>query len=157
MKLLTRAVLKAGLISPAQLQEMKRISPVIDPEAEVQDPVPLDLAVKYIRDALESEEYVLIRETDLEVLRQYTQSVQKGTLRIDGIDIDVSFGKTKLGEFIIPWISASISEYMTQPTTWLMVEGADKTYFRDVRELFFGEQKAFMVCMPAYPVPDEHG
>jgi hypothetical protein len=153
MNPLTEAVLKAGLVSPSMLREMKRISPVIDPEAEAEEPKSLEEAVKLIDDALQSEQYVLVRETDLEVVRQYADTVRTTVLHVeveDGTesDMDVTYGKTPLGEFIIAWKSESIRDMMTNGLTYL-VENGTHVFFKDVRELFFGEQKAFMVCVPS--------
>lgn len=151
MNPITEAVLKAGLITPAQLQEMKRFSAVIDPEAEVGEAMPLDMAAKYVEDALQSDKYVLVRETDLAVLAQYTETARKGNLHLDQNVIEVTFGMTPLGEYIIAWKSESIAELMLDAGTYLDDDGMD-VYFRDVRELFFGEHKAFMVCVPVKDV-----
>lgn len=149
MNPIVSAVLKAGLISPTQLEEMKRISAVIDRTAEVNEPVELDLAAKYVQDALESERYVIMRETNLEVLQQYLQAQRTGILHLNQTDVDVSYGKTPLGEFIIAWTSESIAELMLDEATELQTAEGDRVHFRDVRELFFGEHKAFMVCVPS--------
>lgn len=145
-------VLKAGLISKQQLEEMKRFSPVIDREAEVGEPVNLELASRLVADALEREEYVLVRETDLEVMRQYASSSATGVLHIESdgdiTSFAVTFGRTKLGDYIIAWKGESIKELMTNGTTFLLYN-MEEIYFQDVRELFFGEQKAFMVCKPS--------
>lgn len=144
-------ILKAGLLSKQQLEEMKRISPVIDRDAEVGEPVDLELASRLVLDALEREEYVLVRETDLEVLRQYASSAKSGALYIEGEDghtsFDVTFGRTTMGDYVIAWRGESIKELMTNGLTHLL-DGVEPIYFQDVRELFFGEQKAFMVCVP---------
>lgn len=153
MNPLTHAVLKAGLVSPSMLKEMKRFSSTIDPEAEPEEPKSLEEAVKLIDDALQSEQYVLVRETDLEIVRQYAETVRTTALHVevdDGMksDMDVTYGKTPIGEYIIAWKSESIRDMMTNGLTYLVEEGAH-VFFKDVRELFFGEQKAFMVCVPS--------
>lgn len=157
MNPITLAVLKAGLISPAMLKEMKRISPLIAPDAEVGEPVDLDLAVRFVEDALQSDEYVLVRETDLESVRQYVETTRTLTLHIeDGPessgDIEVTVGVTPLGEYIVAWKGESIRTMMTNGMTYL-VDGNVRVFFRDVRELFFGEYKAFMVCTPSVREP----
>ena len=158
MNPITMAVLKAGLISPAMLKEMKRISPHITPDAEVNEPVDLELAARFVEDALQSDEYVLMRETDLEAVRQYAETTRRLVLHVeDGEstgDIEVTAGLTSLGEYIIAWKSESIRAMMTNGLTYL-VDGAVRVFFRDVRELFFGEYKAFMVCTPS--VREPHG
>jgi hypothetical protein len=153
MNPLTTAVLKTGLITPEMLREIKRFSPVIDPEAETEEPKDLAEVVALIDTALQSEQYVLVRETDLEVVRQYAETVvRQARLHIEHeeekSDVEVSYGKTALGEFIIAWKSESIRDMLTNGRTYLVVDDTH-VFFKDVRELFFGEQKAFMVCTPS--------
>lgn len=153
MNPITEAVLRAGIISPAQLAEMKRISPVIDREAMVGEPVDLEMAAKIVADALESEQYALVRETDLEAVRQYAETTTIGTLHVeDGSEsavFEVTYGRTPLGEFVIPWKSESITGMLTNGQTHLVQGDGSRVFFKDVRELFFGSKKAFMVCVPS--------
>jgi hypothetical protein len=76
-----------------------------------------------------------------------------GTLviKVDGSrsSIPLAFCRTILGEFVIPWKSESIYDLMISGDTYLRYKEDGKTvkaYFTDVREVFFGETKAFMVC-----------
>ena len=156
MNPITEAVLRAGIISPAQLAEMKRISPVIDREATVGEPLDLEAAAKIVADAMESEQYALVRETDLEVVRQYAETTATATLHVEegseSTDFEVTYGRTPMGGYIIAWKSESIAEMMTNGLTYLTV-GATHVFFKDVRELFFGSKKAFMVCTPSVTEP----
>ena len=158
MNPVTQAVLKAGLISPEQLAEMKRISPIIDKEAELGDPVDLEMAAKIVEDAMQSEQYVLMRETDLEALKQYAETSAIGILHIEvddsAGDIEVTYGRTPMGEYIIAWKSESIAGMMTNGRTYLAVDINTNVFFKDVRELFFGDQKAFMVCKASTTEPN---
>jgi hypothetical protein len=161
MNPVTAAVLKSGLISQAQLAEMKRFSPTIDQEAEVGEPVSLEVAAQLLEEAFQSEQYVLVRETDLEVVRKYAETAKSGMLHVEvseeqKADIEVTYGKTTLGAYIIAWKSESIAEALTNGLTYL-VEGSTKVFFKEVRELFFGEQKAFMICVPSSVEPHDHG
>lgn len=148
----TLAVIKSGLVSKDTLQELNHWGlPIEMVEAtEVLDTP--EAIVGRIQEALEGEDLVKIRDTDLDVLRCYLTSQKQGMLRIAGDDeaanIEVSYCVTPMGEYVIPWRSESIREYMTDPRTYLKVDGS-KIGFSDVRELFFGEHKAFMVCTPA--------
>jgi hypothetical protein len=165
MKAIMTAVLKAGLLTPEMLKEFKRFSPVVDREAETGEPMGLEDAAALIEAAIQSEQYVLLRETDLEIVRQYADTARRSVLHVehDGevSDIEVSYGRTPIGEFIIPWRSESIRDMLTNGQTYLVVaatevrawlpdpyqaEGQVRIFFKDVREVFFGEQKAFMVC-----------
>lgn len=152
---MTRAVISAGLVNKGQLDEMKRWSPAIDAEAEAEPPMPLEQAAEIINEAIQSEGYVLLRETDLEVVRQYAATARTARLHIqvgdepaDSTDVEVTFGKTSLGEYIIAWRSESIKDAMVNGMTFLD-DGPARVFFQDVRELFFGQQKAFMVCVPS--------
>ena len=157
---MTQAVLRAGLVSENQLAEMKRWAPPsLDPDAEVSAPKSLDEAAGLVADALQSEGYVLMRETDLEVVKQYVDTTRRSILHVevDDVkdDIDVTFGRTPLGEYIVAWKSESIRDMMTNGVTYL-VDGNVRVYFSDVRELFFGTEKAFMVCKPSTVEPHGH-
>jgi hypothetical protein len=149
---LTSAVLKAGIVSPDMLKEMQRFNPGLKQVEAAETPVDLETAANLIVAALNSEEYVLVRETDLEAVRQYLSTTQTGLLHLDtgqqDTDLDVTYGTTKLGEYIIAWTNESIQEMMTNGLSYLEVDGKH-VYFKDVRDLFFGDQKAFMVCVPS--------
>ena len=63
-KPMIEAVLKAGLLTPQALAEMKKFSSVIDVEAQTEEPKDLDTAATIIANALTAEGYVMVRETD---------------------------------------------------------------------------------------------
>lgn len=156
---MTKAVLKAGLITPNMLREMKRFSPFIDRDAEVEEPKELEAAAKIIADALESQEYTIVRETDLDVLRQYIESHVDGTLHVEDVaeeepmEFEVSYCVAKTGEYIIAWTADSIADLLTNGATYLRTAVGSNgfirdVHFKDVRELWYGEKKAFVVCVP---------
>jgi hypothetical protein len=155
------AVLNTGLIDPAVLEEMRRWGLQIEiPESEAAPKTPEEVAAR-IQDALESEGYVLVRETDLTVLEQYAETARQGLLRVlfddeEGHPQDtmfpVSFGRTPLNEYIFPWTSATIADVIVNGMTHLL-DGATEVYFKEVRELFFGDMKAFMICTPSFIEP----
>lgn len=147
----TLAVIKSGLVSKDTLRELNHWGLPIEmiEENEVLDTP--EAIVGRIQEALEGEDLVKIRDTDLDVLRCYLTCQKQGMLRVAGDDgvanVEVSYCVTPMGEYVIPWRSESIREYMTDPNTYLKADGG-KVGFSDVRELFFGEHKAFMVCTP---------
>lgn len=149
---MTKAVLAAGLVNQAQLEEMKRWSPTLDPEAETSEPKTLEEAAALVSHALQSEGYVLARQTDLEAMNQFMATMTKGTLHLevddDSTEFEITFGKTPLGDFIIAWRTESIKDAMVNGQTYL-IDGATRVFFQDVPELFFGEHKDFMVCVPS--------
>jgi hypothetical protein len=149
---MTKAVLKAGLITTNMLREMKRFSITLDRDAEVEEPTTLEEAAKIVGDALESSDQTIVRETDLAVLRQYIDTSTSGEMHVEvmgtpAAEFDVTYGKTRLGEYIIAWRSESIGDALTNGMTYLDT-GDEKVYFKDVRELWFGDNKAFMLCIP---------
>lgn len=167
MNPLTSAILKTGIIDENMLREVRRFGAPIEP-SEAETPVPprtAEEAAMLLEEALQSEGLVLTKETDLEVLRAYTQTNRRGLLHLEvdaGFElgesvestsnIDVSFGQTKTGDYIIPWFADSIAEMMTNGRTYLIddaLKGDQKVYFSVVRELYFGNVKSFMVCVPA--------
>ena len=152
MNPVTAAVLKTGIVSPALLAQMRRFNPMFLPDNTPDVPVDLETAGRLIADALQTEQYVLMRETDLSVVQKYIQEPKRAVLKYlaDGAeaDIDVTYVNNALGEYVFAWKGESISAAMTNGETHLVVDDV-AVYFMNVRELFFGEQKAFMVCQPS--------
>jgi hypothetical protein len=155
------AVLNTGLIDPALLDEMRRWGLHIELPEVSATPKTLEEVSSRIQDALESEGYVLVRETDLTVLEQYTQTAARGLVHLVFDDDDanpqdttfpVSFGRTPLNEYILPWTSATIADVLVNGMTHL-IDGQQHVYFKEVRELFFGDTKAFMICTPSFFEP----
>lgn len=157
MSALVDVILKAGILSPDSLAEVKRWGlPVGDPDvADVEyaaAPSP-EMLARSIADAIEGEGYVLTRETDLEAIPQYLQSMRPGVLRVtmeDGekAEFEVQVGQTKTGEWIMPWHAESITDLLTNGETYLRVDGR-RVYFSQARELFYGLRKAFIICTPS--------
>jgi len=162
---ITNAVIKAGLIHPDYLKEFQRWgAPIEVPEILPETPKDMESAARAIEEALQSEGQVLTRETDLEVLHQYLNTQTQGVLHVEidaaddmvnSADIPVSFGVTPNLEYIIPYRSESITEEMTNGLTYLRRyddTSGPKIFFSSVRELFFGETKAFLLCTPSNTV-----
>ena len=165
-KPMIEAVLKAGLIGENALREMKRFSAAIDPEAKTEEPKDLDTAATIIATAIADEGYVMVRETDLEILHQYAETARQGVLHLEidsdvepsgsnSTDLEISFGKSKMGEYIIAWRSETIEDMLTNGRSYLQVDG-QRIFFSRLRELFYGETKAFMACTSSTiePVPE---
>ena len=60
----------------------------------------------------------------------------------------ITYGKTPTGEYIIAWRGEAISEMLVNGHTFLLEKDDTQIFFRDVRDLFFGETKSFIVCVP---------
>lgn len=153
MSELVRVVARAGLISRENILEFKRwgLPLNVDPL-----PVPLsrDQLVRQLEEALEGEGMVLIKETDFDALKHYLQKQRLGMLHLvieeteEDSPTEVSFCVLPTGEYMIPWQSEGIEELMTNGRTHLEVDGKN-IYFSTVRELYYGDVKAFMVCSPS--------
>lgn len=151
MTALVRALVESGLVDSAMVRELQRWGVPVEP-LEVKPPASAQELTARLLEAVEREGYTLFRETDLQVLERYLASQKIGLLFVadspEGAPhppISVAFGRTKECEYVLPWRSEGIKDLLTNGTTFLLDDDR-KVYFRDVRELFFGETKAFLVC-----------
>ena len=150
---------RIGVVDPQMLAELRRwgfpIPEAKTPAASISD---ADAAVQALREVIESEEAVAIKQTDMDILKQYTSSMKKGRLHLTVKDLrgeeinrgnfEVTFGRAyPSGDYIIPWDNESIEEFMLDGDTYLQ-DGKRRIRFNTVRELFFGDTKAFMICAP---------
>ena len=163
MNPLAVAAVNAGLIDKVLLNEFKRWkTPIEIPDDLPDPPTTMEEAAAAIEQVLQSDVFVLTRETDLEMFRQYMKTQTVGSLHVEiaanpneplGLevtvaDVTVTYGRTTIGEYIILWRTESIRDEMTNGMTYLQ-EGASRIFFKDVREVFYGDAKAFMVCSPS--------
>ena len=161
MKPLVEVVVKAGLLDENALAEMRRFGAPVEDAKVLEEPPTLSKLSEEIAEIIQREGFVLTRETDLEIVQQYASTARPGTLYIqetlDGpvAEAAVVYGKTPTGGYIFPWRSDSIQEMMTNGLTYLL-EGEAQVFFGSMRELVFGDHKAFMVCftqsLPVLPV-----
>lgn len=154
MKPLTTAVVQSGLVPPSVLEEMNRwgLMEFVQPPKALRS---IDEVIDRLREVLESEGFVDVKSTDLDALKEYLEGQSEGKLHLvddetgEKTSFRISYAKTKMGEYIIPWRSETIEDLMANGQTYLAPKSSkEKIYFADVRELFFGETKAFMVCTP---------
>ena len=147
---LAKAVSLSGAINSEMLRELAHWRLPIDlPEGDpFESP---EEAIAAIEDAMTGSEQVEIRTTDLDVLRQYLRTKRKGKLHLSASrgsgTIDIEFGVSVLGEYIIPWNADSIVDIMTNGESHIL-DVRRKVYVTDVTELYFGNSKAFMLCTP---------
>jgi len=159
MRQLALAAVRAGIIDESIVTQMKRWG-MVPRDLDTSVLEDRDLAIERIQYALEDEDQVRLQSTDLDILRSWLD--QKGQLRGQLVVVDtdkdskatktVTFSvRTRLQQpqYIIPWISESIAEILTNGKTYLRysVDGKNvKVFFTEVNEMFFGDVKAFMVC-----------
>lgn len=146
--ILAEAISQSGALDPEQLAEFIRWRlPVDVPE------IPLgrssEEVIQAFQQALEDDDSLKTRFTDLDILKQYLDTQKKGRLHLipSGSVTQIVFGLSALGEYIIPWKDDTIEDVMTNGESFLSHDGK-KVFFRLVRELFFDDRKVFMLCEP---------
>ncbi len=159
MRPLSKAVIRTGLLDEDQLGEMRRWKlpvaiEVVEGEGEViNDP---EMIVKIIQDALESGEQVRVQDTDLDIVQRWVDPKNQVTGKLimkegeERATRKLIFCWTVMKEVAFPWTSEGIVDLLCNGETHLKFEGPDgtkrKLYFTDVRELYIGDTKAFVVC-----------
>jgi hypothetical protein len=152
----TELLAKFGLI-PKEVSSQFNNWGFPQPEAQEVPDVPPEAIVTALRERAEGQEATEIRETDLDILPEYTATRQSGKLHLvirslntevlnEG-DIKITFGRTKRGDYIIPWTAEAITEYMVDPDSYLQ-DGRRRIRFKNVHEVWYGESKTFMVATP---------
>jgi len=157
MRPVAKAVIRAGLVPPDVLAQMQKWGVDVEPVPEDQILDSPDKIVAHIQEALESKAQVEITETDLDILHRYLDSAKQkqGRLHLrDGEDktvAKVSFCVTQMGDFAIPWLDEANPDMFINGESFLRYKEGDESrdvYFIDMRELHFGDRKAFVVCTP---------
>lgn len=156
MSELTKAVALSGAIDPDMLREFTKWRlPVELPEGDFYDSP--EEAIEAIEYALTGSDQVEVRTTDLDSLKQFLRTKRKGKLHLTTSKgsgtIDIEFGVSAMGEYIIPWNADSIAEIMSNGESYIL-DVRRKVFVTDVTELYFGGNKAFMLCTPA---KEHHG
>lgn len=152
---LARAITQSGALDENMLREMMKwkLPGVVLPETEAfQSP---EEAVEAIEEAMTSANQVEVRVTELDVLKTYLQTRKRGKLHLvteNGTtgDFPVTFGtisRLTHVDYIIPWDSDSVEVLLTNGQSYLL-DDKKKVYFGTVMELFFEDNKAFIVCTP---------
>lgn len=156
------AVLKAGIVPKTVLPELERWGMQLPEKVVVE--TDRSRALENIREAVESHETVELRTTDLDALQTYRKNQRPGRLYYSIPDhskadprarkttfIDITYAVTPAGNYIIPWTDEDIYDLMLDEGTYLKPAREERVYFSNVSDLYYGEQKAFMVCTPVTP------
>lgn len=162
MSELASILIRSGIIQSQMIEEMKRWGMPIDGEAPgpFQAEVDIKRLCETLEEVVQSEGRLIVRETDLSAIPQYLRTMQAAVLHVrmeDGalVPFDTQVGVSASGEYIIPWRSDSITDLMTNGETYLSING-QKIFFSGCRELFYGTNKAFIICTPSTKEPDAH-
>ena len=153
-KPVTKVIMEAGLIDDQALAQLRKWG-LLTTVAEVQNFKDPEIIVNRIREALEGDELVELRSTDLDLIRHYLNSRLKGKLHVPNpeneekmVALPVEYCVTKMGEYVIPWTSDGIQDLLLHDKTYLKIMEGTKIRFSRVRELYYDSKKAFVVCAP---------
>jgi len=134
--------MKLGLISPEMRTQFARWGELPDIEpVEVQSPEDID---ELIERALQNEEELVPKVTNLEIIQEFCSTQRLGTLHLKINDqeasFDVVFGVSRGGDIILPWRSEDIRDVLLDPTstfmTWITDGIEHKIYFRSVEDIY---------------------
>ena len=166
MRPLAEAAIKAGLIDDETLAQLHRWG-MVPKDVVPKDDMDLEEIIESIKDALDSEAQVRLQTTDLDLLRLYVNpknqlrgqlilvadSEQRGTKSV----VFVSRTLRSKEQFILPWMSESITELLTNGKSYLRwnvvnpasPSGADisrRVRMVDYEDVYFGDIRMFLVC-----------
>ena len=152
----------SGALNEGMLSELTKwkLPGVVVPEGQVFETP--EEAVEAIEEALTGKSQVEVRVTDLDVLKNFLVSRKEGKLHLVGEQgakgtWPVTFGvidRRSHVDYIIPWNSDTIEMLLTNGESCLIDDNKKKIYFGSVTDLYFGEQKAFILCTP---IREGHG
>lgn len=155
MKPVAAAAVRAGLVDDDMLRELRRWGFVPSTDGLVPY-TSVEEAVEGIRDALESEDQVALKRTDLDLLRRYLNKDEqvKGRLVIIDPDTDERASKAVVfctlpgRRYVLPWLGTHSPDLLVNGESYISykVNGASmRAYFSSFEELCIGEVKAFIV------------
>lgn len=150
---ITKAMIDVGIIDPDALKQLRvwgLMSQPVEPAGTFDS---ADAAAQHIIEAVESREAVAIRDTDFEVLKQYLATKVKGKLHVPNpedpdktVGISVYYGKTKMGEIVMPYLEETIMDSVQDDVAYLKPVGGERLYFTSVRTLYYDDHPAFVIC-----------
>lgn len=155
---LATAILKTGLIDDEVIREIRKWGISFEGLDHKEEGKPRSLKdlVHVLENALQSAEMVAEKVTDADAIRVFLATQKIGTLHVhiegQSASFDVPYGKNNLGEYIFPWQGETLADELTNGITYLLPDPKNeenKVFFNSVRELYYGDQKAFMVCAPS--------
>jgi len=153
---ISKAVIITGIVTPENLKQLQKWGFITEEESD--KPIEKLSAQKIaarIQEALESGDTVETRDTDLDSVQQFLSNREEGKLHIPDLEDDrktisiaVEFCRNRLGEYILSELPNTVEELLLNPSSYLKPTGKPKVYFVDMRNLYFGADKAFIVCTP---------
>lgn len=150
---------RGGVVQEDQLAEFRRWRLPGVPEEPVPTPQPLTLdeAASALRDlrqgierVLQDRDFVRTRFTDPDLLAQFTNTRTEGSIHVvigtESADIEIVFGRTTTGAYIIPWSSEALEDALERGDAWLVAPS--EVHFYSTNTFSYGSTKAFIVCAP---------
>lgn len=154
---LATAIAQSGVLDEATLNEFGRWGVLLEDFHKSSKPASAEEVVALLEEALQSEGLVVEKLTDLEIVRQYLATQAVGLLHLEVgeevAEFPVPYGRTQLGEYVFPWKGDIVADEMTNGLTYFVPVEGTAVYFFTLRELYFGDQKAFMICAPQESAP----
>jgi hypothetical protein len=151
MSELAKLIVKSGILSESQLAEFQHWGRLTDAEVEA-SPMSAAEFMQKVESALQQEDMVLVRETDFGALRSYLSNQKKGQLHVQSgkteSEFEVVYSVLNTGEYLIPWAGENLVDLLINGESFLKAEDGKVEYFYEIRELFYGEIKAFVACRP---------
>jgi hypothetical protein len=129
MSKLSDILVNAGIVQQRLLEAYNRWAPSLDEEPsdnKIAYNSPEDVVIA-IEQVLQEQQLTLVRETDLDALRLYLDTVRSAVLHLvsgdQETDITVQIG-TRPRDYLLPWQSESITDDLTNGETYLLVDGS---------------------------------
>lgn len=153
MKPMAKTIVELGLVDPGVLEQVRRWGYPVGSAVfggcgqQVSD---ADDVVSRLREALESKSQVEVRESDLDLTRQYLREQRAGKLLVktEGRTavINVTFYKTVFGEYAMPW--GAVQRHMNELLTGAarLRVGGESVPLHGARVVHLGDEPAFVVC-----------
>lgn len=161
-KPITIAVLSSGLVPPEMLSEMQHWGlPIkfVENPTEVVTLTTREQVIDCLREAIEGDDAIRIRDTDLDVLSHYLRDQREGKLHLFDPEtatvhtMQISYTVMPTGKYVIPWTDEeNITSLLEDSRSYLKVgtkTGMAKVRFVRAEELFFGGTKAFITALVA--------
>ena len=169
---MVQAIARLGLIPEELLPQFYKWK-LIEEVGPVEPPA----TKEKLRDAIEAlmvdDGMALVRETDLDIVKRYFATQKVGILSVvlgdppQSSPVQVAYGMTLTGEYIFPWQGDDTSLMVNGQTHLVTAQkhvSGERTfgtfqyvYFCDVKEVYFDNAKAFMVCTPSTVEELGHG
>lgn len=153
MNELSLATLKSGLIDPRVLTQVRGWGvpvPEVSP-AEVTKLQDITAALEY---ALQEEDLVVVKVTDLDLVGRYLATQTPGILTLvqeqtrEEVHIALLFGRS-MQDIILPYRGDSIEDLLTADSSslrWLEGEMWTSVRFRSAKPIYYNGVQAFVLC-----------